>query len=341
MNSETMLPKPFVFVLMPFDSSFDDIYKFGIKGAADDVEAYAERVDEQLFGEGILDRIFNQISKSDVVVADMSGRNPNVFYEVGYAHALGKIVILLTQSSDDIPFDLKHRQHTVYGGRIETLRAELAPRIQWALGEAKRRQSAAPREHFSLQLNGVPLAVGVSEEEPPSLGGSVAERTFSLPLRLRNDGVGTLYSISHLYLFAPHDAPAQPCDWKPVGGGGHGWVPLRAFKATDIDAPDGLSQQYRLPIKFATMPPGAMEEASVGMSLIEGTSRCDAIYRLRIHSDKLYHDYRFRLKIALKEPVIEQVPAQSPSVTTSSGSKRRRMVSSAPSSVRKRKKTPA
>ncbi len=93
---------------MPFDSSFDDIYKFGIKGAAEDAGAYAERIDEQIFSEGILDRVFNQINKADVIVADMTGRNPNVFYEVGYAHALGKIVLLLTQQADDIPFDLKH-----------------------------------------------------------------------------------------------------------------------------------------------------------------------------------------------------------------------------------------
>jgi nucleoside 2-deoxyribosyltransferase len=97
-------PKPFIFVLMPFDPSFDDIYKFGIKGAAQDAGAYAERIDEQIFTEGILDRVFNQINKADVVVADMTGRNPNVFYEVGYAHALGKIVLLLTQDAADIPF---------------------------------------------------------------------------------------------------------------------------------------------------------------------------------------------------------------------------------------------
>src|SRR2546430_15128697 len=127
------LPKPFVFVLMPFEASFNDIYKFGIKGAADDVGAYAERLDEQIFHEGMLDRIFNQISKADVIVADMSGRNPNVFYEVGYAHALGKIVLLLTQNADDIPFDLKHRQHTVYGGSIDVLRRGLLPELQWAI----------------------------------------------------------------------------------------------------------------------------------------------------------------------------------------------------------------
>src|SRR5215467_9797558 len=89
-ESPTTGPKPFVLVLMPFKKEFNDTYTFGIKGAADDVGAYAERIDEQIFSEGILDRIFNQISKADVIIADMTGRNPNVFYEVGYAHALGK-----------------------------------------------------------------------------------------------------------------------------------------------------------------------------------------------------------------------------------------------------------
>jgi hypothetical protein len=110
-NTISTRPKPFVFVLMPLDPAYNDIYAFGIKGAAEDVGAYAERIDEQIFVEGILDRIFNQINKADVIVADMSGRNPNVFYEVGYAHALGKLVLLVTKKAEDIPFDLKHRQH--------------------------------------------------------------------------------------------------------------------------------------------------------------------------------------------------------------------------------------
>ena len=55
-DSISTLPKPFVFVLMPFDDSFADIYKFGIKGAADEVRTFAERIDEQIFSEGILIR---------------------------------------------------------------------------------------------------------------------------------------------------------------------------------------------------------------------------------------------------------------------------------------------
>src|ERR1041385_3858369 len=133
-------PKPFVFVLMPFRPEFDDIYEFGIKGAAKKVGAYAERVDEQLYREGILERIYNQINKADVIVADMTGQNPNVFYEVGYAHALNKIVILITRDANAIPFDLKHRQHIVYPGEIGTLRPMLKDQLTWAIGEARRRQ---------------------------------------------------------------------------------------------------------------------------------------------------------------------------------------------------------
>jgi len=116
---------------MPFAEEFTDIYKLGIKPACEAAGAYCERIDEQIFYESILDRIYNQIAKADIIVADMSGRNPNVFYEVGYAHALNKKVILLTNSADDIPFDLKHYPHIVYSGKITTLKSELDRKISW------------------------------------------------------------------------------------------------------------------------------------------------------------------------------------------------------------------
>lgn len=124
-------PKKFCFVLMPFDGDFDDIYKLGIKQSCIDAGAYCERVDEQIFEESILERIYNQISKADIVIADMTNRNPNVFYEVGYAHALGKATILLTKNSQDIPFDLKHYPHIIYDNKITKLKEELTTRIKW------------------------------------------------------------------------------------------------------------------------------------------------------------------------------------------------------------------
>jgi nucleoside 2-deoxyribosyltransferase len=61
---------------------------------------------------------YRQIELADIVIADMTGQNPNVFYEVGYAHAKGKLCILLTSDAADIPFDLKHQRHIVYGKSI-------------------------------------------------------------------------------------------------------------------------------------------------------------------------------------------------------------------------------
>jgi nucleoside 2-deoxyribosyltransferase len=127
----------FAFVLMPFDQIFDDRYRLGMKETAKELGILAERVDEQIYREGILDRIYRQIEVADVVVADMTGKNPNVFYEVGYAHAKGKLTILLTSDADDIPFDLKHRRHVVYGESISTLRERLKQELEWAKAEVE------------------------------------------------------------------------------------------------------------------------------------------------------------------------------------------------------------
>jgi nucleoside 2-deoxyribosyltransferase len=128
---ENTSPKFFCFVLMPFTPDFDDIYNYGIKESCKEAGTYCERVDEQIFRETILQRIYNQIDKADLIIADMTGRNPNVFYEVGYAHALNKPTILLTQNTDDIPFDLKHFPHIVYDKKISLIREELTKRILW------------------------------------------------------------------------------------------------------------------------------------------------------------------------------------------------------------------
>jgi hypothetical protein len=122
-----------VLVVMPFVNKFRDVYELGIKPACVKAGGDCQRVDEQLFLENILERIYGQIEEADVIVAEMTSRNPNVFYEVGYAHGLGKPVILLTRSAKDIPFDLKHYPHVVYAGQIRTLKAELKKKIRWCI----------------------------------------------------------------------------------------------------------------------------------------------------------------------------------------------------------------
>ncbi len=150
-------PKPFVFVLMPFESKFDDVYKLGIKAACTDSGAYCERVDEQYYEGTMLERIYNQISRADFIIADMTGRNPNVFYEVGYAHALNKRVILVTTNADDIPFDLKNYPHIPYKGSITTLKEELFKRVTWAI-ENPIQVEQYLSQNLECHVNGVNLS---------------------------------------------------------------------------------------------------------------------------------------------------------------------------------------
>lgn len=314
-TSNSTLPKPFVFVLMPFDKDFDDIYKFGIKGATEDVGAYAERLDEQLFVEGMLDRIFNQISKSDVLIADMTGRNPNVFYEVGYAHALGKIVLLLTKDSKDIPFDLTHRQHIIYGGSIEKLRSELAECLKWAINESKSQAEGKSSECISLQIFGIDIPTTGTSKDIPIIDVKVQSLSFALPLQIRNDSYDELSGITHIYLFLEDSATLVPCSYEqqqnlflnlyqqnqmfgpsiPVP------VAINSIVAATVDSTDGLVKQFRLPKKFSSLPPSAVELSSIDLLFINNSSFSEANYRLRVHTRTQFHDYSFKIKAEYQE----------------------------------------
>lgn len=148
-------PKPFAFVLMPFSAEFDDVYELAIQPACEIAGAYAERVDKQIFSGSILERVYNQISKADLIVADMSERNPNVFYEVGYAHALGKTTVLLTKSADDIPFDLRHYPHIVYNDRLAELKRQLEARVRWHIENPQ--SQGKNTNNILVRVNGVTL----------------------------------------------------------------------------------------------------------------------------------------------------------------------------------------
>ena len=73
-----------------------------------------ERGDDVFGSNVIMDDIRASISASDLVVADLTRKNANVFYEVGICHTLDKPVLLLAQTMDDVPFDLRHRRVLLY-----------------------------------------------------------------------------------------------------------------------------------------------------------------------------------------------------------------------------------
>ena len=84
----------------------------------------------------ILEDSWQGINGSDFIVADITGRNPNVLYELGIAHTLGKPVLILTQSADDVPIDLGTRRMLIYGDAVEGgLEQKLDQGIQEVLTE--------------------------------------------------------------------------------------------------------------------------------------------------------------------------------------------------------------
>lgn len=184
------LDEIFAFVLMPFHEEFDDIYRLGIKEPASALGIKAERVDEQIFREGILDRIYRQIEVADIVIADMSDQNANVFYEVGYAHGKEKICILVTKDVKDIPFDLKHHRHIVYGGSISKLRSSLKDDLAWAMSQIE-----APRNsRIKVQISKL---FGILEKTNFSAKGEI-----DFTIDLHNASVAVSSEIDSIYFYS-------------------------------------------------------------------------------------------------------------------------------------------
>ena len=102
-----------VSVMMPFGKEFDPVLS-ALRAAANGLNLRCVRADDIWIHHHVIQDIVDLIAKAKVVICDCSGRNPNVFYEIGIAHSLGKDVILITRSADDIPFDLRHLRYVSY-----------------------------------------------------------------------------------------------------------------------------------------------------------------------------------------------------------------------------------
>jgi len=105
------------FLIMPFGKEFDFVLD-AIRNTVKSFDFEYDRADERFVTEPIVDRIKEQIARADLIIADLTGKNPNVFYEVGYAAALNKQVIHIAQSADDLPFDVKHLRTFTYSDRM-------------------------------------------------------------------------------------------------------------------------------------------------------------------------------------------------------------------------------
>jgi len=132
------------FVMMPFADPIGGYYKTLYEPAIQKAGLRSIRADDDMFKTGkIVDQIWSGIHSAKVLVAELTGRNPNVFYELGLAHALQKPVVLVSSNEEDVPFDVQHIRviyydvHDPFWG--EKLIAKIAENVLSALqnpGEA-------------------------------------------------------------------------------------------------------------------------------------------------------------------------------------------------------------
>jgi hypothetical protein len=182
------------FVIMPFRPELTYLYR-SIKGYIESTfqEVTVARGDDRVLTTTILEKIREFIEQADVVIADISGRNPNVFYELGMAHALGKSVVLIT--SDEIaeaPTDIRSYEFISYGNRAPD---DFLARLEAALGQV------VGKPYAGLY----PEALGAFEQFKVAMGLDVVpvgEADFE-------SAVSTMYSAGHRLPETPLKARAE------------------------------------------------------------------------------------------------------------------------------------
>lgn len=128
---ESGVDEDLVAVMMPFAAEFEPVFQ-AIRSGCAQAGLRSVRVKDIWEHQTIIQDVFSLIFRSTYVVCDYSGRNPNVFYEAGIAHTLGKHVIGIAQSPDDVPFDIRHHRYLPYlnnGEGRDKMSGELASRL--------------------------------------------------------------------------------------------------------------------------------------------------------------------------------------------------------------------
>ena len=151
---------------MPFASLFKTQYERVIRPAIEEYGLRCVRGDEIYSKPRIMDDIWKSIRAARLVVAELTGKNPNVLYEVGLAQAIGKPVIILTRNEDDVPFDLKALRYLFYQTDNPFWGEDLKEQLKSMVGKVLREDA------FSGYLEGIKpvseFSFPVQQEKIPS-----------------------------------------------------------------------------------------------------------------------------------------------------------------------------
>jgi hypothetical protein len=147
------------FVMMPFGNWFDRYYQEIYIPAIKEAGLEPLRADELFSTGSVVEQIWEHISKARVLLADLTDKNPNVFYELGLAHAAKKPVVFTSAKIEDVPFDLRHLRVIVY----EVREPEWANKLRKLITEYLRNTVKDPTKSLPHPFRGPEL---ISQEQP-------------------------------------------------------------------------------------------------------------------------------------------------------------------------------
>ena len=113
-SAEQVEHKPRAFVAMPFSPEMEDVFYYGIQNPVRQLGYICERVDQEAFTGDILDQVKMRIENAEIVFADLTGANPNVYLEVGYAWGRGRPTVLVANKNDELRFDVRGQRCLKY-----------------------------------------------------------------------------------------------------------------------------------------------------------------------------------------------------------------------------------
>ena len=149
------------FVIMPFNGLFRAQYERVIRPAVEATGLACVRGDEIFAKPQIMADIWKTIRQSRVVLAELSGKNANVFYELGLAHAVGKPAIIVTRNEADVPFDLRALRYLYYDTNDPFWGDSLSRAITGML------KSILTEEAFGSGLEGIQISPTLAIPEIP------------------------------------------------------------------------------------------------------------------------------------------------------------------------------
>lgn len=144
-----------IFVIMPFRDSFDGVYGI-IRKVCLDSGIICNRADDIFDNKPIIGNILYGITTSEIVIADLTDKNPNVYYEVGIAHSLRDqdSIILMTQNINDVPFDIKHWPILIYDlQNLPLFKTQLREKLEYCRSISRRKSNISD----FLRHRGIPV----------------------------------------------------------------------------------------------------------------------------------------------------------------------------------------